>query len=56
MATLLLHIVAYCKAPSYQDVMTVNGMLLMLNCIKSSRLQMIQVIWVVILSSVVIYS
>jgi hypothetical protein len=27
MATLLLHIAAYCKAPSYQDVMAINGML-----------------------------
>jgi hypothetical protein len=51
MATLLLHIAAYCRAPSYQDVMAVDGMLLMLNCIKSSQLQMIQVFWIVTLSS-----
>jgi len=46
----------YCKAPSYQDVMAVNGILPMLNCIKNSQLQMIQVFWVVTLSSGVIYS
>jgi len=56
MAVLLLHIAAYCKASSFQDVMAINVMLPMLICTKSSQLEMIQVFWVVALSSGVIYS